>query len=221
MPLFHKIKLLSIVPVIKGYIADHRDISTGKCKRNIDDGLGPLALQLNILEATASDLLIKNNDNAKTGWILAMNKAGGKPDPATGAGPTVWSDDKKAVCLCMPLPKKWADLYQTWNMAFVSKMSDYPYILPKLLIPQVADYKNNPTKYLYNRSIALYLYLNYSCFDYLEKKKKNIPVINWRDETLTKIWSECNRISSNHFKEELAAIKSARKTRVQQVHPLR
>ena len=76
-----------------------------------------------------------------------------------------WTKDGKGFDYSMPLKREWADLYQTWNMAFCSQISDFPMVLPKLFIPEVADYQKEPGVYIYRRAIALYLHLNYGAFE--------------------------------------------------------
>jgi len=58
------------------------------------------------------------------------------------------------------LPRRWADLYTTWNLAFVSHYGDFPYLMTKLLIPQVNGYQDSPEEYIYNRLLALYCQLH-------------------------------------------------------------
>ena len=206
LPFFHKIKLLSVeLPMKKTYMKAHR---TGI----VPPKSGSIAIPLNILEATISDYLSGYKNNASTGWTLAVNRPGSKEyDPRTGAGPSGWSDDKKAITRSMPLPKEWADLYQTWNMSFVSKIQDFPYIVPKLLIPQVANYEKKPTEYIYNRAIALYIYLNHASFDYVEKIKNNEPIIDWTDDKLTTLWGKSNLESKLAYNRELPRRRSEHK----------
>ena len=165
---------------------------------------GRLILFVNILEATLADIITLNTDNAKVGWVLDTNKAGSKDyNPRTGEGPSGWSDDKKGICLRPPLPKEWADLYQTWNMAFVSQSESFPYLISKLLIPQVANYQNNPSQYLHKRVLTLYICLNYLIFDCAERMKAKIPVIRLDDRKLTCLWGKSNLESAKKYKSKL------------------
>lgn len=203
MGLFHQVKFLSVDGPIKNiFLKAHK---TGKVPPDALSFMVPL----NILEATLGDYIMKNSDNGKTGLTLAWNRPGtSKYDPRTEAGPAKWSDDKKGISLSMPLPKKWADLYQTWNMAFVSQIQNFPYILPKLFIPQVAQYQEKPKDYIHKRALALYLYLNHFELDYLDRAKNNIPEINWKDEKLTKLWGKSNLESTLDYEKELAMRKA-------------
>lgn len=197
--LFRKIKLESIEgPIIEHIIL--KSYKTGKVAKNA----GRFILFLNILEATLADVIERNRDNVKVGWELAINKAGSKNNNlVTGAGPSGWSRDKKGISLRPPLPKEWADLYQTWNMAFVSQSQSFPYLIIKLLIPQVANYQNNPALYLHKRVLALYICLNYLIFDCAKRMEAKIPAIRWDDKELTRLWGKSNLESMKQYKSKL------------------
>lgn len=206
LPLFHKIKLMSVdKPCEKNYILAHKT-------RVIKPTAGGIAVAINILEATIADSRKKNKGNAKAGWILAKNKCGlKKADTLTGAGPSRWSADGKKIQRCYPLPKKWADLYQTWNMNFVTRFGDFPYLLPKLLIPQVAHVIDQPENYIYHRAIALIIYLNYAGFDYIEKQEKGQKAIDWYDDRLNKEWGKCNGKMAQQYERDLQDAKSTKR----------
>ena len=196
--LFHKVKFLSVeVPIKELVLKSHN-------KGVVEENASSFLLPMNILEATFADFLMGQRENAKAGWTLAINGPRAKAyDPRTGEGPAKWSPDKKAVTIAPPLPKEWNDLYQTWNMAFVSQASNYPYVLPKLLIPQVAKYQEKPNEYMYNRVLALYLYLNYAEFESVEKKKAKSAYIDWADKDLTKAWGSANLESALDYNTKL------------------
>lgn len=195
IPYFHKIKFISVDPVIKSFIYYHET-------RKIPKSYGRLGLVINVLEAAMFDFISGFRDNAKTALTLVSHRIGSKKiDTKTGSGPSTWSEDRKAIS--MSLTKEWCDLYQTWNMAFVSQFNDFPYIIPKLIIPQVANYQNVPTSYMYKRALALYLYLNYVSLDYVEKAKNNESSIQWNDKKLTKIWGKINLKSAKKYNTEI------------------
>lgn len=202
---FHRLKHMSIEPAMHNYIKAHK---TGIAK---DEFMG-MGLSVNNMEATITDFKNGFKDNAKTGTKLATVSAGIKKyDPRTDEGPTNWSEDKKAVCASLPLPCKWNDLYQTWNMAFVSSMPDFPYIIPKLLIPQVANYQDKPKEYLYNRVLSLYILLNHEAFDYAEKLKNKENAIDWSEPKLTHLWGKVNLDSANKYLSDIARKKQVKK----------
>lgn len=195
MPFFYRIKSGSIEPVAYFLIRAHQ-----RPPEKLGKASGSRALQINILEATFSDWLMALHDNAMTGWALAVHKAGKhRIDPATGAGPNFWEESRKAIGIRPPLPRKWADLYQSWNMAFVSKMYDFPYIITKLLIPQVADYSGHPETYMYNRVIALYLYMSYFSFDTADPERRRLIRMRWNDDHLTRFWGKFNRDCAREY----------------------
>ena len=202
LPLFHKVKLLSIeVPFLRYF----RYYKT----RVIEPKSGSFTIAMNIIEATWADYKCGIKGNAKAGIILAKNKCGLKEvDQNTGAGPSGWSEDGKMIERSYPFPTEWASLYQTWNMCFVTRFEDFLYIIPKLLIPQVADYYDKPRNYMYNRAIALYLYLNFSSFDYLEKKKLNKDIIKWHDSELSMEWGKSNGEMAKKYGDKVKKAKS-------------
>ncbi len=195
MPFFYRIKARSIEPVVWSLIGAHR-----RPPEKLEKDSGSRLLQINILEAVFSDWLMALHDNAMTGWVLAVHKAGKhRMDPATGAGPNFWGENRKAIGIRPPLPRKWADLYQSWNMAFVSKMYDFPYIVTKLLIPQVADYTGHPETFMYNRVIALFLYMSYFAFDTADPERRRLIRMRWNDEQLTRLWGKINRNCAKEY----------------------
>lgn len=200
MSLFHKIKLFSVERAMKIYLNYHKT-------RAIPQDSGRFGVMVNILEAVINDYIFGFRDNAKAGLILAFHKTGSKYyDPHTGCGPSTWSDDKKAVSMSMPMTKEWCDLYQTWNMAFVSTLQDFPYIIPKLLIPQVASYQDVPTSYMYKRGLALYFVLNHASFNYVEKAKNHEKVMEWNDKKLSSLWGKVNLENAQIYKQLLSSM---------------
>lgn len=154
---------------------------------------GRFFVSINILEAAAAELANRFRYNAATGKILADHRPGHRyHNKTTQAGPTVWSDDGKLVLFQMPYPRLWADLYTTWNLAFVNQLVDAPFAMTKLLIPAVNDYAHNPPSYIHRRAMALYIQLHFVGFrswDYdLQGKKR----IDWRDRKLTNYWGKVN-----------------------------
>ena len=140
-------------------------------------------------------------DNAETGEILAKYVHTTEHDNRTGSGPCQFSSSFKLMECSMPLPLKWADLYSTWNLAFVSNFQDFVYFLPKLLIPSVSGYQNNPTPYIWSRALALYTYIhwyiNWNLFNDFDR-------IQWKQDSITQHWGSANKISKNDYVEMLA-----------------
>ena len=65
-----------------------------------------------------------------------------------------------------------------------------PMVLPKLFIPEVADYQKEPGVYIYRRAIALYLHLNYGAFEAVRCAKEKEVGIDWYDKKLTDFWGK-------------------------------
>ncbi|MBI3038141.1 hypothetical protein HYY75_03675 [bacterium] len=182
------IKLESVQKPITMYIKYNK---TGQLPADF----GSVILPLNILEAVAYDIAGGNYKNALAGKIAAKNKPGTKTANArTGQGPSVWAQDKQMILVNMPYPKQWADLYATWNMAFISQFDSAPYLFVKLLIPQVSDYQLASAEYIFNRAFALYTILNY---DYDEVGKAT----QWSDKSLTKFWGSVNKENAEKYEK--------------------
>lgn len=192
---FHKLKLASIEKSIK---LNMRSFDTG----NVHAKKGSWMLPLNILEACIDDYYDGFKDNAKTCNPLIRNRPGFREDRYTGAGPTRWSEDKMVICFAMTLPRQWTDLNQTWNMAFISKIPRFLYLLPKLLIPQVADYHDKPMEYIENRVYALYVALMCSGLSYSKWQESGDDFI-WSDKRLTTLWGKANLKSADKYKKEI------------------
>ena len=194
-------KLTSVEGPIKRFIECH---NSGQ----VSPDLLRTMLSVNIMEAVATDVVMGNFGNAKAGFALAVNPPGGShADISTGAGPSQWSNDKKAILFVMPKPMLWADLYQTWNMCFVSHFEYFPYVLAKLFIPRVSAYQDCPEQYIYYRALALYLHLH---FTYLGRVAGNSPQaeMKWADRKLTALWGKVNAASSDLYSQEVKKAKS-------------
>lgn len=194
---FELVKLPSIEAPIKKIIGFFR---TGQLDPKFAKGF----LTMNISEAMAADVWMRNFDNARAGWPLAMNQAGEELDPRLQTGPTTFTADGKRLEIRLALPKKWADLYQVWNMAFVSQSSDSVLWLTKLLIPQVSDYSNYPTEYIYRRALALYATMHYMILGRLDNKLAGVPRIDWAfDAGLTDLWGNVNLKFAKSYEAEV------------------
>jgi len=193
LPLFHKIKLISVEKPMYAYITAHKT-------RMIKPTAGGTAVAINIWEATWTDFKSGIKDNAFAGKILALNKCGRKQaDPRTGAGPSGFSPDGKMIERVYPFGLQWADLYQVWNMCFCTRFRDWVYVVPKLIIPQIANYHQKPKEYIYNRAFGLYIYLNFASFDYVEKQNNQEAVIDWHDRSLSLDFAKVNKQSALHY----------------------
>jgi len=146
-------------------------------------------------------------DNGYAGTVLAKYKPGSRRyNDKTGEGPSCFSDDGNAILLKMALPRKWADLYAVWNLAFVTSYS-HPYIMVKLLIPSVNDYKEEPAEYIYNRGMALYTHIHFELFRRVDFANAGTSEVSWPDEHLRKFFGAANKDYAKQYDNEVKAIK--------------
>ena len=156
-------------------------------------------LPLNIIEAKAVDLSRGYFNNAKVALTLAKQTPGGKVNNCTGSGPARISPDGKAIYVHLAFPLQWANLYQTWNMAFVTNFKRWPYTLVKLLIPPVSDYQSNPSSFLYNRILGLYAHLNWEWMGIIYGRQTSSRDMNWHSPSLSRSWGRTNYESAKEY----------------------
>ena len=179
--------------------------------QNLDPNYACITLPLNILEAILADAIDGNFNNAWAGLILAKNRPRGRLDTATGSGPAEFSSDKQATILHMPFEKQWADLYATWNLGFVSRYEVFPYLMTKLLIPQVNDYQQKPGEYIHNRMLALYATLNFFCFAKPEKGDVHFSSFDWKSEELIKLFGIINARNAQKYQKDVNTARLSKK----------
>lgn len=192
---FERVKLFSIDLAIRRALAFHESGS-------VPPNFARVLLPVNIIEAMVEDIRLGHRDNAASAWPLVKDRPGSWAREAkTDGGAARWSEDRKAILLSFALPRRWADLYATWNLAFVSHYGDFPYWMTKLLVPKVNGYRDSPEEYLYNRVLALYCHLHYMGFGRIDLARQGRDAIDWHDEALTMLWSSINRESSEKYSE--------------------
>jgi hypothetical protein len=197
---FEAAKVVSIDITIDRVLGFHRSGS-------VDPGFTRLLLPVNIIEAVLEDIRLGHRDNAASAWPLVKDRPGSWAREAkTGEVAARWSEDRKAILLSFALPRRWADLYTTWNLAFVSHYGDFPYLMTKLLIPQVNGYQDSPEEYIYNRLLALYCQLYYTSFGRIDLARQGRAAIDWHDEALTKLWSSVNKESAKQYSEAVSQL---------------
>lgn len=185
-------KLLSVEKPIQDFIRFHRD---GAVDPNFLRGMLPL----NIMEATVFDASLLNFDNVEAGRVLAWNPPSSVSDARTGTGPASWSPDGRSVQIGLPLAQAWDDLYQSWNLAFVSHYSHFPYVVTKLLVPSVSEYQADPRAYIYHRALALYAHLNFGYLGRADDARSAEGAIQWSDDALTDLWGKVNRAAAREY----------------------
>ncbi len=200
MEAFEFAKLFSIeIPAIEEFIKIHK---SGAVPPNFLRA----ALPVNIMEACLEDLRKHHPENARSGWSLLVNRPGDPENSKTGSGPAHWSEDGKAIHVALPLARHWDDLYSTWNLAFVAQRENGPYLMMKLLTPQVGSYENNPQEYLYNRVLALYTHMHWALLRRADDAKSGKTEMDWSmDEPILHLWGAANRDSGRKYDDELVA----------------
>ena len=149
-------------------------------------------LPINILEACFFDILNGNFDNALAGIRLAKNY------PGKYAERCAELDHKGHIHVNLPEPKLWADLYGSWNMAFVSQLVSMPLYMIKLLVPAVNDYKDSPKEYICLRAFALKATLEYLAV-LKEEEKECTPL----PKSMTRAWGGANRCAAVAYQDEV------------------
>ena len=172
------------------------------------------SLIVNIMEAVLEDERLEHFDNAETGEILAKYTHSREYDARTGSGPCQLSASFQYLECPQPLTLHWADLYSTWNLAFVSGFPDFVYYLPKLLIPSVSNYQDNPAEYIDTRILALNTYIHWKMnWNHFNNNQK----IQWSEVSLTRDWGAANKISTRDYVNRLAEALSTTPEQVESV----
>jgi hypothetical protein len=133
-------------------------------------------LVTNVMEATIADFASGFPYNAEAGEMLAKDH----PSVIRIVGPNRVIEYVNRM--------EYAQLYETWNLAFITGNLDYLNMLyPKLLIPSVLLADAN--SYLYHRVLALSLSINF----YLMASLQNKPRINFEgSRELAALWGHIN-----------------------------
>lgn len=172
--------------------------------------LGRWELPITILEAAFENQIgpVPYQANARVGVTLALTPGGSAVrNNKTDAGPTHLSEAQDDMLVFAPFPEKWADLYGTWNMAFVSQYRNFPFHLAKLLNPAVFCFHGrSPTSgadYLYRRNVALYIHSSFLA--YSRRSGANLAWLDmdWSDSNFTQVWGDANQKSANSYEADL------------------
>ena len=208
MNFFNFAKLYSVEGPVRNFVKFHRRKYRSH-HTDISKGFLSNLLPLNIYEAILVDKYYKPTfkQNAKAARPLMKNSPSYFRDTILDVGPPKWSEDEKEILISLPLAKEWTDLYQTWNMAFMSRFKSFPFFIVKLLIPSVNNYKARPKQFIYRRAISLYNHLHYFFLGDLYDQKHGIPSVEYNDLQLTKMWGENNLKAANEYSIKLKSIK--------------
>ncbi|MCP4129593.1 MAG: hypothetical protein GY754_01130 [bacterium] len=206
MEAFDFAKLASVEYPVKKIIEFYK---TGEVKDNFCD----VMMSANVLEATLVDIKLNNFDNARAGFTLAVNRPGGTSckivEEDCGAR---WSENQDAVLVTMPLKVQWINLYTTWNMSFTSRYEHFPFVIIKLLVPQVADFQSKPDEFVHNRAFSLYTHLNWALLGRADGSDSIQYNVKWHDKDFTRLWGNENKASAQDYKDQLAEAMSREMT---------
>ena len=176
-------------------------------------------LPYNILQASLFDLFSGNSGNARAGLVLARHRPGNKANSGTGAGPVHFARRGRVIASGFPLPEKWVDLYQSWNLAFGAQFNSFPFYLCKLVIPQVAGYHEHPQQYVWNRTHALMTYLYFAAFatgDRAQGRQENSAFHEdeWSEFAgagLHRLWGEINHANARDYAKHVKEASGGRR----------
>ncbi len=173
-----KIVSMDLVYTARAKIRERGNITADEIKGQAN------GLKLNILEAAVTDNAAGFGDNAMAGAALSAIP----PETIT------LTPDTRA--LLFHLSRKWASLYESWNLSFITgNLTHLQILYPKLLIPAVIGAESED--YLFHRSCALWLSTLFHQFAMLNRKP-DAPIPN--KQALAKLFSQINRT----FGEEIA-----------------
>jgi len=190
------IKLHSIELPLVRFLKAHK-------KRKMGASFAKFLLSFNIFEALLVDLATGFWDNAKVAWTLIKFPPNFKAfffrSFKKGAG-SRFSDDNYFLELSPPNPREWADLYQVWNMAFVSQFEGALFLLVKLFIPSVAGYNERPQQYMHRRITAMHFAMHFLDFtNHHSYLPININKTSALSKELTKKWTKHNREAARKY----------------------
>jgi len=181
--LFVSVKKASIDYCMEG-LSEARGRGSISLKQEITHRIGVMA---NILEAVFADLACGHERNAQVGKRLAWEF----PD-------TIGVTEDDARQLKHGYSDEWTQLYETWNLAFVTGNVHNLYLVyPKLLIPSVLLAAND--KFIFHRVLALWLSLHFYVMSDLAKK----PQLRFPEQTaLAKLWGKVNLRFSDYVEHK-------------------
>jgi len=201
--LFEKMKFASVVkPFLRNkthtLVVDQKLDPAGLAAGTGFAGMFPpgAALAGNILEAMFQDHKQGNVANAQAGFEL-MVEPNGQGDlhdeewikeDGTRTGVRRWRQ---------PLPRAWANLYSSWNGAFVSAYKDNPMFYAKLINPVTlgmyhTDGPGAEDLYLWTRAIQLYVHIQYIKMTRADLQSREPSTEDYRSDTLTLLWGLVN-----------------------------
>ncbi|CAD7924305.1 unnamed protein product, partial [Amoebophrya sp. A120] len=172
---FEIAKTLTMEQVVLAYMPSTTWGVDDASKKCCQTDVSQVALRVNILEAVLEDIRLGFPENADAGRAM-----------------TVVPSKKISTS------KAHKDLYETWNLAFVSHYAESPYFYAKLLAPAVTCAL--PEEYLFHRSMALFLHIYGVLYSRVARQAGTTPVYattDWNNAALTQRWGEVNKATAD------------------------
>ena len=192
MDAFEKIKL----PSVK--IAARLSIDQIKASA-VDPRFGRALLPGNIGEAIAVDEMAGRTANVHAGVALMETY-----NSLTADGCSTLSEDGKSIRLGLPLAKEWDDLYTSWNLAFIGgEYKNWPFVMAKLLNPEVMDYQQDPQAWMTSQRMPLLLtQLYFAMFGRVDRALSS--KLDWAlPPDLVRAWGDANAQSAAIYKNDV------------------
>ena len=171
-------------------------------KRNhVGKNFGKYILSFNIFEAALVDLALGFRANARaTLPLIFFSPNFSFLKKFKSGAPSSFSPDGKACWMTSPGQKEWSDLYQVWNMAFVSQFHLAPFLLAKLMVPSVSRYAHRPSEYMHTRITALHLAMHFLDFAISTPKLSvDLKMLGACSLPVTQTWGKINQIAAQQY----------------------
>lgn len=93
-----------------------------------------------------------------------------------------------------PFPEVWNNLYNSWNMAFVSGYVDNVLFYAKLLNPTVSGFYHSgePAMYMWPRGVTLFMMVQQTQLQRMKLKRNMMTNVQWNRPVLVSLWGEVN-----------------------------
>ena len=197
---FERMKVASIdLPVKKHYLP----IKEGEKEVLPRPGKG-LLLSVNILEAMYQDTHLGNDANAAAGFELMLEPYQRAPIAGLENALSALSDDRRGLLGHSPcFPRVWANLYSSWNGAFVSNYAAAPLFLAKLYNPATSGTyhrEGEQSLYLFPRVFTLWVHIHAQIFERAANQSASPLGLVWSSPLLTLLWGKVNLLAATELR---------------------
>ena len=201
---FEKMKVVSIdLPVKKHYLPVKEGVK--EIPRKAGNGL---LLSINILEAMYQDTNVGNDANAAAGFELMLEPYQRAPILGLENDLSALSDNVRGLIghtCTFPIP--WSNLHSSWNGAFCTNFTDFPFFLAKLFNPSTSGtYHDDPSLYLFPRVFTLWLHIHFQMFQRAANHSATPPGLKWESPLLSLLWGKVNLAAAREFRARIDAV---------------